>query len=149
MALGVYLRKFVVENAPKEDAIVDTEYLGKFAIGYDRDADYESLYAKRITFTASGLLASIGKAKPDDMLAKSVNFKSALMTRQIDWGRMQRLCRVQSSSLLKSNLEAFTNHLLQVIVGNNRESDTFKGKTVRVNLKIGSLVIANCGTGNA
>lgn len=81
MALGVYLRKFVVENAPKEDAIVDTEYLGKFAIGYDRDADYESLYAKRITFTATGLLASIGKAKPDEMLAKSVNFKRALMTR--------------------------------------------------------------------
>ena len=57
-ALGIYLRKFVIENvAARDDVTLDTKFLGKFTLMRDTTPDYGSLYPKKIIYEPSGLLA--------------------------------------------------------------------------------------------
>ena len=135
MALGVYLRKFFIEYIEKPDYAIDTQSFGKFTIVADPDADPESLYPNKIVYEPTGLLSSIIGG---DKISKPV--KTAILTKKIDYGRISRLCRVQNSSLCKRNLEHLSNHLAQVLIGNNSDSEIFRGKTIRLNLRIGHLI---------
>ena len=42
---------------------------------------------------------------------------------------------------MRRNLEAVSNHLIQVMVGNNADSEAFLGKTLKINLRIGHLIV--------
>ena len=55
IALGVYLRKFVLENIEKENYGVETSF-GRFIIVEDPMADPDSLYTKKVVYEAAGLL---------------------------------------------------------------------------------------------
>lgn len=57
MALGVYLRKFFIDQIEKQDLCIDTQSFGRFTIVADPDAEYESLYPRKITYEPTGLLA--------------------------------------------------------------------------------------------
>ena len=63
MALGIYLRRFFVDNIERENLTIDTQYFGKFSIVQDPDADYDSLYPRKIEFEPSGSLGSVPMQK--------------------------------------------------------------------------------------
>lgn len=69
------------------------------------------------------------------------------LVKAIDYGQMNRLVRSQNQSLIKRNLDHLANHLVStIILGNSKESDAkFSGRTMRINLRIGTLVASkNC-----
>ena len=50
-ALGIYLRKFVIEQLEKEaDVAIDAKGFGKFRLTADPDASQDSLYPKKIVY---------------------------------------------------------------------------------------------------
>ena len=57
--------------------------------------------------------------------------------------RLAALCRIQNPHVLKRNFEQMTSHLAQIIASNVVDIDTFRGKTLRLNLRVGHLVIYN------
>ena len=59
MALGVYLRKFFIDNIERPDMAIDTQSFGKFTIVADPEADSDSLYPNKIIFEPSGILSSV------------------------------------------------------------------------------------------
>ena len=60
LALGVYLRKNVIDHVQRDnDICFDAGSFGKFILAHDPDADSESLYPKKIVYEASGVLASL------------------------------------------------------------------------------------------
>ena len=60
IALGVYLRKNVIDHISKEsDVCFDAGSFGKFKLVHDADADSENLYPKKIVYEAVGALASL------------------------------------------------------------------------------------------
>ena len=92
MALGIYLRKFFIENVEKQDYAIDTQSFGRFTIVADPEADPESLYPSKIIFEPTGLLSSVTSKPGYDKSTAS----APLMTRQVDFARLSRLCRVQN-----------------------------------------------------
>ena len=58
-ALGIYLRKFVMEQLEKKDAdvAIDAKGFGKFRLTSDPDASEDSLYPKKIVYEPSAALA--------------------------------------------------------------------------------------------
>ena len=60
IALGVYLRKNVIDHVSKVgDICFDAGSFGKFKLVHDADADSENLYPKKIVYEAPGSLASL------------------------------------------------------------------------------------------
>ena len=47
---------------------------------------------------------------------------------------------MSNTYLLKRNYEQLASHLAQIMVGNTADADLFRGRTVRINLRIGHLV---------
>ena len=52
-------------------------------------------------------------------------------------------------AMLKKNLESVSSHLLGILSGKGQQSQAFLGKTLTINVKVGTLVFTGCGTGNA
>ena len=62
MALGVYLRKFVVNSFDKDCATsIDTGSFGRFTLSPDPESQSDSLYCKKLIFEPSGGLAALTK----------------------------------------------------------------------------------------
>ena len=62
LALGVYLRKQVIDHIAKEhDVCFEAGSFGKFTLTDDPDADSDSLYPKKITYEPTGMLASLSQ----------------------------------------------------------------------------------------
>ena len=63
MALGVYLRKFMLEYLERSDVTLDTQSFGKFSLVADPEADAESLYPKKIVYEPNvGLVKQVAKS---------------------------------------------------------------------------------------
>jgi len=127
---------------------LDTHNFGKFSLVDDPDADEESLYPKKLVYEPSSLMSK-AITRPTNhhhsMASDSVRTpRLGQLVKAIDYGQMNRLCRSQNQSLIKRNLDNLANHLVSVmILGNNAEK--FSGRTMRINLRIGILVVSkNC-----
>jgi len=70
------------------------------------------------------------------------NIERAEVSKKIDFARLARLVHSQNERIIKRNLEVMGNQLVQIMVGNNADSDAFAGKTLRINLRIGVLTVA-------
>lgn len=76
LALGVYLRKNVIDHMQKDsDVCFDAGSFGKFKLVHDAEADSENLYPKKIVYEAPGALAS---------LATDSTGKATAAARQVD-----------------------------------------------------------------
>lgn len=63
--------------------------------------------------------------------------------------RLARLSRVQNPSQLRKNLDSIAGYLVKIVLGSNADSNTFKGKTLRINLRVGWLIASACGSASA
>ena len=123
MALGVYLRKFFIDQIDKQDQSIDTQSFGKFTIVEDPDADPDALYSKKIVYEPTGILSQVTGA-----ITSSNNTSNFMLNKTVDFSRVSRLCRVQNQTLCKKNLEHMANHLAQLVVGKSSDSEMFRGK---------------------
>ena len=55
--------------------------------------------------------------------------------------RLTRLVKVANAVALKKDLDQLTNQLANIVIGNNSDSNHFKGKTIKINLRIGWLIV--------
>ena len=46
-------------------------------------------------------------------------------------------------------MDSITSHLTNLLLGRSNDQHTFNGKTLRLNLKIGNVVLSGFGSGNA
>ena len=90
MAVGVYLRRFVIDHLQKPQSVAaDIAGLGRFTLRHDSVAaltDDANLYPKTIVFEPSTALASAVSMRPVGA--------TQIIVRPFDWSRMQRLCRI-------------------------------------------------------
>ena len=61
--------------------------------------------------------------------------------RPIDLGRLTRLAHFGSQNMTKKNLEALATHLASLAKGSGSESDQLRQRGMRINLRIGHLVV--------
>jgi len=61
--------------------------------------------------------------------------------KKIDFSRFIRLLRGQSITIAKSNMNALSNHLVSFVDGSSAECDSMTGMTLRINLKVGHLIV--------
>ena len=107
MALGVYLRKNVIDHMHREnDVCFDAGNFGKFTLTRDPDADIDSLYPKKFIYEPSGLLAQLSQTKTPTVTSQQA------ITRPLDIARLTRLARVDNAGALKKNLECLASHLV-------------------------------------
>ena len=145
IALGVYLRKNVIENIQKEnDICLDAGSFGKFTLANDPEADSESLYPKKIVYEPTSTLASLSQL---DSGKAAGSMSKVTISRPLDMSRLIRLVKVTNAVALRKDLDQLTNQLAQIMIGNNPDSNLFKGKTVKINMRIGWLIASACGSG--
>ena len=121
--LSQYLRKQIVNHLRinnEKDVCFDLGGFGKIYLLNDSDADYESLYPKKLVHEPTGILASV---------INTVTFKKsgAILTRSLDYAGLSQMSGV-SPTVLKSDLDALSNHLVQLLVGNTSDSSQFRRK---------------------
>ena len=146
-ALGIYLRKFVMDQLEKDaDVAIDAKGFGKFRLTVDPDAAEDSLYPKKIVYEptaalAKGTASSVRFAldsEPSEPPLTSAGH--GILVKKIDFSRLVRLCRNQNQTTVKNNLQALSNHLASFVSGGSDSSDMLSGRTLRINLRIGTLI---------
>ena len=119
------------ENLGKQIS-VDTQCFGKFCLVDDPEADSDALYPQKILFEPTGALSALQSMdKTSEIEGKS------LLVRNMDFGRLARIARIHNAGTVKRNLEQLATHLVSAMKGQVVDVDSFKGKVLRVNLKIG------------
>lgn len=59
MALGIYLRKFIIDYLENEQEVgLDTQFFGKFALVKDHEANQDSMYPKKLVFETNAMMSS-------------------------------------------------------------------------------------------
>ena len=116
---------------------------GKFNLVHDAAADPDTLYPKKITYEPTGVLSSLKLDKQsNNEAARQGNY---LISKSLDMTRLTRLVRVTNQFALQKNLECLANQLAQIVVGNSHDSGQLRGKTMRINMRIGWLNVHGCG----
>ena len=115
--LSQHIKKKIVDHlrTKEEDVCFDIGGFGKIYMFNDADADYDSLYPKKLVHEPTGNLASV---------IKSVTFNKskAVLTRSLDYNNLSQMSGM-SPTVLKNDLDALANHLIQLIVGNTADSN--------------------------
>ncbi len=145
MALGIYLRRFFIENIERDNLQLDTQYFGKFSIVADPDADIDSLYPHKIEFEATGGPLAAAAVNTSVSIQRTIDFQNMVVKhcRPIDLGRLTRLAHFASQAQTKKNLEALSTHLASLLRGTNVESDQLRSRGMKINLRIGHLIVKN------
>ena len=134
IALGIYLRKQVVNNlqsAHKEVVVIEAGPFGTFTLMHDPEASNDTLFPKKLMFEPTYAM------KPGYQLKVWKDYKVDM--KPLDMTRLTRLCKDQSQAQIKKNLQQMASYMLQ-------QNTDLQGKTLRVNLRIGSLVVQNIGS---
>ena len=99
IAIGVYLRKLLVEYISNESPVcLDAGSFGKIYLVNDPDAGDDSLYPKKLVYEPMGVLRSLSDDKP---FVRPTN----LINKPLDMVRLARVCRNVNQNLIKKNID--------------------------------------------